>query len=52
VINHGVSGSIEFFGEAPLSDRHTDTVRESLTERTRSGFNAGGEAVLRVARCE
>jgi hypothetical protein len=50
MINHGVSWSIELCGEAPLGDRHTDTVRESLTEWTRGGFNTRRQSVLRMSR--
>ena len=52
MIDHGVARSVELCGEAALGDRHSNTVRESLAERTRGRLDTRGEAVLRMPRRE
>ena len=41
---------VELGGESALGDGHADRVGQALAERTGRGFDAGRQAVLRVAR--
>ncbi len=50
VIDNVVTIAIELGRQALLSQRHADTIGQTLTERASGGFNTGGVAQLRVAR--
>ena len=50
VVDDLVARPVELGGEAALRDRHPDTVRESLAERTGRRLDAGRQPVFGVAR--
>ncbi len=50
VVHDGVAGTVELIAEEPLGQGHAHGVGQPLAQRAGGGLDAGGEAVLRVAR--
>ena len=50
VIDDIVTGTVELCGENFLSQRHTNRVTNTLTQRASGGFYTGGITVFRVTR--
>ena len=50
VVDHRVAVAVELGGQDLLRQRHAHRIGDALAERTGGGLDAGGVAVLRVAR--